>query len=93
MNTQAQAPLRTIRDFLRYAVSQFNQSNLFFGHGSTNAYDEAAYLILSTLHLPLEQLDPFLDASLTDSECKQILNIISRRIHDNKQMVTQICDH
>ncbi len=82
MNTQAQAPLRTIRDFLRYAVSQFNQSNLFFGHGSTNAYDEAAYLILSTLHLPLEQLDPFLDASLTDSECEQILNIISRRIHD-----------
>ncbi len=82
MNTQAQVPLRTIRDFLRYAVSQFNQSNLFFGHGSTNAYDEAAYLILSTLHLPLEQLDPFLDASLTDSECEQVLNIISRRIHD-----------
>lgn len=82
MNTQAQAPLRTIRDFLRYAVSQFNQSNLFFGHGSTSAYDEAAYLILSTLHLPLEQLDPFLDASLTDSECEQVLNIISRRIHD-----------
>ena len=82
MNTQAQAPFRTIRDFLRYAVSQFNQSNLFFGHGSTSAYDEAAYLILSTLHLPLEQLDPFLDASLTDSECEQVLNIISRRIHD-----------
>lgn len=81
MNTET-APLQTIRDFLRYAVSQFNQSDLFFGHGSSNAYDEAAYLILSTLHLPLEQLDPFLDARLTDTECKQVVDIIHRRIHE-----------
>lgn len=82
MDTPVQSTLQTIRDFLRYTISQFNQSNLFFGHGSTNAYDEAVYLILSTLHLPLEQLDPFLDARLTDAECKQVLEIITRRIHD-----------
>jgi ribosomal protein L3 glutamine methyltransferase len=71
--------LLTIRDFLRFAVSQFNQAGLHFGHGSTNAYDEAAYLILKTLHLPLDQLEPFLDARLIDSERKQILDIIERR--------------
>lgn len=82
MNTPAQHELLTIRDYLRYAVSQFNQSDLFFGHGSTNAYDEAAYLILNTLHLPLEQLDPFLDARLTDIECTQVMDIITRRINE-----------
>ena len=48
--------LYTVRDHLRFAVSCFNQANLFFGHGSNNAYDEAAYLILHTLHLPLDRI-------------------------------------
>ena len=44
--------LHTVRDWLRLAVSAFNEAKLSFGHGSANAYDEAAYLILHTLHLP-----------------------------------------
>ncbi|PXW85734.1 [LSU ribosomal protein L3P]-glutamine N5-methyltransferase [Nitrosomonas sp. Nm84] len=79
MTTQDSPQLLTIRDFLRFAVSQFNQAGLYFGHGSSNAYDEAAYLILKTLHLPLDQLEPFLDARLIDSECGQILDVIERR--------------
>jgi len=72
----------SIRDLLRYAVTQFNKANLHFGHGSSNAYDEAAYLILKTLSLPLDQLEPFLDARLLKSECDQILHVIERRIKD-----------
>ena len=72
--------LFTVRDCLRFAVSRFNQAKLFFGHGSNDAYDEAAYLILHTLHLPLDRLDPFLDARLTDSERAEVLNIIQRRV-------------
>ena len=72
--------LSTVRDYLRFAVSRFNQTELFFGHGSSDAYDEAAYLILHTLHLPLDRLDPFLDARLTDSERAEVLNIIQRRV-------------
>ncbi len=72
--------LHSVRDWLRFAVSRFNQSKLFFGHGSSNAYDEAAYLILHTLHLPLDQLEPFLDAQLTDGERSEILSIIRRRV-------------
>jgi len=72
--------LYTVRDYLRFAVSRFNHAELFFGHGSSDAYDEAAYLILHTLHLPLDRLEPFLDARLTDSERAEVLNIIQRRV-------------
>lgn len=82
MIAQAQAQLHTIRDLLRFAVSQFNKAGVHFGHGSATAYDEAAYLILKTLYLPLDQLEPFLDARVTDSECKQVLEVIERRVKD-----------
>jgi ribosomal protein L3 glutamine methyltransferase len=72
-------PFSTVRDVLRYAVSRFNQAQLSFGHGSANAYDEAAYLVLHTLHLPLDLLDPFLDARLTADEVEAVLKVIERR--------------
>lgn len=80
--TEASTQLRTVRDWVRFAVSRFNQAGLFFGHGSDNAYDEAVYLLLHTLHLPLEQLDPFLDARLTSSEVKSVLEVLKRRVND-----------
>ena len=76
----ARTTLKTVRDCLRFAVSRFNESKLFFGHGSETAYDEAVYLILHTLHLPLDRLDPFLDATLTKTELDEVLNIIEKRV-------------
>ncbi|GAB4117719.1 MAG: 50S ribosomal protein L3 N(5)-glutamine methyltransferase [Sideroxydans sp.] len=72
--------LATVRDCLRFAVSRFNEAKLFFGHGSEDAYDEAAYLILHTLHLPLDRLEPFLDARLTHNELLRVLNMIEKRV-------------
>jgi ribosomal protein L3 glutamine methyltransferase len=72
----------TLRDLLRHAVTQFNQAGLFFGHGSTNAYDEAAYLLLHTLKLPLDKLDPFLDSRLLPAEVATLLEVIARRSRD-----------
>lgn len=69
----------TPRDLLRYAVTRFNTAKLFFGHGSAEALDEAAYLILHTLKLPLDKLDPFLDARLLPDEVVQVLAVIERR--------------
>src|SRR5437660_8795986 len=80
MSNDARTQLKTIRDLLRYAVSQFNAEKLFFGHGTLDAFDEAAYLILHTLHLPLDRLDPFLDAQLLESEINTVLHILERRI-------------
>ncbi len=78
--SEASATLKTVRDCLRFGVSRFNEAEIFFGHGSDNAYDEAAYLILHTLHLPLDRLDPFLDATLTQTELYEVLNIIEERV-------------
>ena len=74
--------LITVRDWLRFAVSRFNEARLFFGHGSDNAFDEAAYLILHTLHLPLDRLEPFLDASLTHGESEAVQTVIERRVRE-----------
>lgn len=74
--------LVTVRDWLRFAVSRFNEAGLFFGHGSDNAYDEAAYLILHTLYLPLDRLEPFLDASLTHGEAEDVRAVIERRVRE-----------
>lgn len=72
--------LYTVRDWLRFAVSAFNEAKLSFGHGSANAYDEAAYLILDVLHLPLDTLNPFLDARLTANEKEALLELLHQRI-------------
>ena len=79
MRKTSSLPFRTIRDLLRHAVTQLNTAEAFFGHGSANAYDEAAYLILHTLKLPLDLLDPFLDARLTAAEIDALLSVIDRR--------------
>lgn len=77
---EAHGALLTVRDYLRFAVSRFNQAGLFFGHGSSDAYDEAAYLVLHTLHLPLDRLEPFLNARLTETERAEVIDILQRRV-------------
>lgn len=72
--------LLTLRDVLRYAVSRFNAASLSFGHGSDNAWDEAVYLALHHLHLPLDTLEPFLDARLLSSERQGLLDLIAKRV-------------
>jgi ribosomal protein L3 glutamine methyltransferase len=76
--------LQTIRDFLRYAVSQFRAANLVHGHGTTSVVDEAAFLILETLHLPIEDINPWAEARLTAPEKQAVLDIIAKRISTRK---------
>jgi ribosomal protein L3 glutamine methyltransferase len=76
------AELVTLRDWLRYAVSRFNRAGLFFGHGCADAYDEAAWLLLHTLSLPLDRLEPFLDACITCEERESMLAAIDRRVEE-----------
>lgn len=72
--------LFTLRDWLRWAVSRFEEVQLFYGHGTDNAYDEAVWLILATLKLPRDRLEPFLDARLTHTERLAVLNVLQQRI-------------
>ena len=71
--------LQTVRDLIRYGVSRFNQTKLSFGHGSDNAWDEAVYLVLNALHLPPDQLEPFMDARVLPEERQRALAYIDAR--------------
>jgi ribosomal protein L3 glutamine methyltransferase len=72
--------LITIRDWLRWAVSRFNEAGLYYGHGTDNAWDEAVWIVLATLHLPRDTLEPWLDARLTTSERHLLLERLQQRV-------------
>jgi ribosomal protein L3 glutamine methyltransferase len=74
----------TPRDWLRYAVGRFLSQDLAFGHGATSALDEAAFLILEGLSLPIDTLDPFLDARLLRDERRRLLGLIEARVTTRK---------
>ena len=76
--------LITLRDWLRFAVSRFNAAGLVYGHGTATALDEAAFLILHTLHLPPDQLEPWMDCRLLTSERQALQQIIEKRIATRK---------
>jgi ribosomal protein L3 glutamine methyltransferase len=74
----------TPRDWLRYAVGRFLSAGLAFGHGATTALDEAAFLILEALRLPIDTLDPFLDAKLLRHERTRLFELIEARATTRK---------
>jgi ribosomal protein L3 glutamine methyltransferase len=78
------AVFATVRDCFRYAVSRFNAAELAYGHGATNAVDEAAFIVLEGLKLPIDALDPFLDARLTRAERVRLLSLIDARVATRK---------
>lgn len=78
--TDAASQLSTIRDFLRWALSEFRRARIVHGHGTSSATDEAAFLILETLQLPVDDINPWLDAKLLQDERAALESIIRARI-------------
>lgn len=78
--TASSSRLRTLRDHIRWAVSRFHAEQLFFGHGTDNAWDEARQLVLGALHLPWEMADSYLDCRLEDDEREHLQALLHRRI-------------
>ncbi len=76
--------LLTVRDWLRFGVSSFNQAGLSYGHGTATAFDEAAFLLLSALALPIDTLEPWLDCRLTGAERHAIAALFAARIATRK---------
>lgn len=74
--------LRTIRDYIRWAVTRFQTEELFFGHGADNAWDEARQLVLGALQLPYEIADSYLDCRLEDDEHTHLQVLLARRIDE-----------
>jgi ribosomal protein L3 glutamine methyltransferase len=80
----AAAELKTLLDFVRYAVSRFVEAKLVFAHGTTDPVAEAAFLVCATLHLDPDQFETFAAARVTAAEARQILDLIARRIATRK---------
>src|SRR3954454_7810326 len=75
---------KTVRDLLRFAVSRFREAGLAYGQGASNALDEAAFLILESLHLPPDDINPWLDARLTRAEKELLLRRIEARTGERR---------
>src|SRR3984957_17794102 len=80
----AAAALKTLVDFVRYAVGPFVEAKLVFAHGTTDPVAEAAFLVCATLHLDPDQFETFATARVTAAEARQILDVIARRIATRK---------
>lgn len=78
--------LKTVRDFVRYATSCFAGSDLFYGHGTFTPFDEAVFLVLDGLNLPVDQLEPYLDARLLPQERQKLAQLVHDRVTTRKPL-------
>src|SRR5512139_1675442 len=72
--------LDTLGEIFRFAVRRFRAARLAYGHGTTNAQDEAAFLVLEGLRLPIHRIDPWLDLRPTPAEKTRLLTLIEARV-------------
>lgn len=72
--------LLTVRDWIRWGASEFQRANLFYGHGTDNAWDEAAQIILWVIKTPWERLNQIVDTRLVTAEKQEILALFQQRI-------------
>lgn len=88
MNDQAalQTDLLTIRDYIRWTTSQLNRHQVYFGHGTDNAWDEATQLVLGAVYLPWNADPMVLDARLAQEEKARVLDFVSARIDERKPL-------
>jgi ribosomal protein L3 glutamine methyltransferase len=76
--------LATVRDFIRWGASRFGEAGLVFGHGTDNALDESAALVMHALHLGMESSGDYLDAVLSETERREVIHLIESRISTRK---------
>jgi len=74
--------LKTLKDFMRWGVSQFNQADLYYGHGMSSALDEVVYLCLFAVHLPHNFSTSYFDCALTNEEKQAVFDLLKRRIEE-----------
>ena len=76
--------LTTVKDFIRWGASRFTEAELTFGHGMSSALDEAVYLVLNALYLPVDTPSNYWDGNLTPTEIETVQTLLLRRINERK---------
>lgn len=84
MAQPALTELSSILDFIRWGASQFRAAELSFAHGMASALDEATYLVLHSLHLPVDTPELYFASQLTQAEKQKVVAILERRIIERK---------
>jgi len=72
--------LVTLGDFFRFAERRFRAARLAYGHGTANARDEAAFLVLEALRLPVHDIGPWLALTPTAAERARLVTLIDARV-------------
>lgn len=83
---QAVEDLRTAQDFWRWAASRFSEHDLFYGHGTVNAWDEAGALVMQSLELPHHYIEAIGPCRLTRSERQLIAERAAERINSRRPL-------
>lgn len=83
---EAEQSLETVADFIRFAATQFHQSDLYFGHGTDNAWDEAVAIVLQMLDLPQDYPQGMLTAKILADEKKHLVHAIFERVENRKPL-------
>lgn len=74
--------LLTVKDYYHYAIAKFTKADLSYGHTTFDAYEEASFLIMHTLKLPIEEsIENYTSVNLKDSERSEVLKLIHKRIN------------
>jgi len=74
----------TVRSLVLGAAARLEEAGVSFGHGTTNAIDEAAWLVLHSLGLPVSELGPYLDLAVDDGRAKAAGALVAKRIRTRK---------
>lgn len=83
-NSSAYEDLHTIQDVMRWAYSNFNASDLYYGHGYDNAWDEAQQLVLAGLYLPVDVPEAMYSSRITNVEKDRVFCLIQERLGSRK---------
>lgn len=76
--------LKSLKDFMRLGASRFVEAELYFGHGMHRAIDEAVYLVLRAVHLPIDTPEIYWDSKLTKTEKARVMDFFKQRIQERK---------
>lgn len=83
---EAREQLVSIRDFIRFAVTQLRNYDVVVAQGTTDEFAEASAIVLHTLSLDWAANDQILDCRLTTSEKQQVLGLLEERIAERKPL-------